>query len=353
MEMLNTNSLLAAAMAAPLSRAEKAEMEPPQDLSQNETEQEQPENDKPYQIRSDVAIAEGWAMSKPAPEPTTCQFCGKTLYHYGIKEFTGKKQVFVWFEEPEHCTCEQAQEYWKEQARLKAEAEAAKKRQEEADRIQRRVTKLIKDSGIRGRFANRTFDRFEVNEINRKAYEKCKRYADSFPIMLPDKDERGNAIPPQKERNGLFITGSYGTGKTHLACAIANQLMQGGTPTICMTMIDLLAKIKNSFESNENATEAEIMRLYEEIPLLVIDDIGSEQPTEWGITRIYAIINARYEAYMPTIVTTNYTADDLIRRMTPSFGGKLGDVRNAEKTLDRLREMCVGIEMYWESWRTK
>ena len=48
MEMLNTNSLLAAAMAAPLSRAEKAEMEPPQDLSQNETEQEQPENDKPY-----------------------------------------------------------------------------------------------------------------------------------------------------------------------------------------------------------------------------------------------------------------------------------------------------------------
>lgn len=160
---------------------------------------------------------------------------------------------------------------------------------------------------------------FEVNEINRKAYEKCKRYADSFPIMLPDKDERGNVIPPQKERNGLFI----------------------------------LAKIKNSFESNENATEAEIMRLYEEIPLLVIDDIGSEQPTEWGITRIYAIINARYEAYMPTIVTTNYTADDLIRRMTPSFGGKLGDMRNAEKTLDRLREMCVGIEMCWESWRTK
>lgn len=56
---------------------------------------------------------------------------------------------------------------------------------------------------------------------------------------------------------------------------------------------------------------------------------------------------------MPTIVTTNYTGDELIRRMTPIYGGKIGDTRNAEKTLDRLREMCAGIEMYWESWRTK
>lgn len=39
--------------------------------------------------------------------------------------------------------------------------------------------------------------------------------------------------------------------------------------------------------------------------------------------------------------------------MTPTYGGKLGDTRNAEKTLDRLREMCMGMEMYWESWRTK
>lgn len=292
-------------------------------------------------------------MRSEPPEPKTCQFCGKTLYHYGLKDFVGKKEIFLWFEEPEHCDCEQAQAYWAEKERLKAEAEAARKRQEELDRIQRRIARLVKDSGIRGRFANRTFDRYEVNDINRKSYEKCKRYADSFPIMLPTKDERGNAIPPQKERNGLFITGSYGTGKTHLACAIANQLMQGGTPVICMTMIDLLAKIKNSFDTGENATEADIMKLYEEIPLLIIDDIGSEQPTEWGSTRIYAIINARYEAYMPTIVTTNYTADELIRRMTPTFGGKLGDTRNAEKTLDRLREMCVGMEMYWDSWRAR
>ena len=248
-------------------------------------------------------------------------------------------------------TCQQAQAYWDEKARKEADAEAERKRKEEADRIQAKVTRLIRDSGIRGRFANRTFDRFEVTDLNRKAYEKCKRYADSFDIMLPGKDERGRATPPKKERNGLFLTGSYGTGKTHLACSIANQLMERGTPVICMTMIDLLARIKSSFDSSDNATEADIMRLYEEIPLLIIDDIGSEQPTEWGNTTIYSIINARYEAYMPTIITTNYTGEQLIRRMTPSYGGKLGDTRNAEKTLDRLHEMCSGMEMYWESYR--
>lgn len=270
-----------------------------------------------------------------------------------MKDFFGKKRVFTWFEEPERCTCAKAQAYWQEQERLKAEAEEAERQRKKAEVFNAKVRRLIQDSGMRGRFTNRTFDRFEVNDMNRRAYEKCKRYADSFGIMLPTEDERGNKLPPKKERNGLFITGSYGTGKTHLASAIANQLMHGGVAVICMTMIDLLAKIKNSFDTETQATEAAIMKLYEEIPLLIIDDIGSEQPTEWGSTRIYAIINARYEAYMPTIVTTNYTGDELIRRMTPTYGGKLGDTRNAEKTLDRLREMCVGIEMYWESWRSR
>ena len=83
--------------------------------------------------------------------------------------------------------------------------------------------------------------------------------------------------------------------------------------------------------------------------MLIIDDIGSEQPTEWGMSKIFAIINSRYEEYMPTIVTTNYSEDELQRRMTPDGG----DSRNAKKTLDRLKEMCVGIEMAWDSWRTR
>jgi len=319
----------------------------------NEHDQEE-ETRNLFQIRSDQAIAEGWRYNEDPPEPKKCEYCGKTLYHYGLTNPLQNKQIFMWMPEPEHCDCKQAQEYWAKVEAEKKAAEEEKKRREEAERLQRKINKLIKDSGIRGRFINRTFERFEVNEVNRKAYEVAKYYADNFKAMLPKKSQDGIVEPPEIECNGLFITGSYGTGKTHLAAAISNQLIREGIPVICMTMIDLLAKIKQTFDRSDDATEAEIMKIYEEVPLLVIDDIGSEQPTEWGSTKIFSIINARYESYMPVIVTTNYAGDELIKRMTPiGPNGRPLDSRNAEKTLDRLKEMCVGIEMNWESWRSR
>lgn len=322
---------------------------PETDLNSQKSQKTVSDAKKDYKVNSkDASQYDG----VPAPEPATCQFCGATLYYSGIKSFTRINEVMIWFKEPERCTCEMAQAYWADVDARKAAEEKAEEDRQKEDRIRARVNRLFKDSGIRGRFRNRTFEKFEVTPENKKAYGVTKRYADSFPERLPKNDERGNVTPPAIERNGLLIVGSYGTGKTHLATAIANQLIMTGTPVIAMTMIDLLARIKQSYDGDESDNEADIMRIYEEVPLLIIDDIGSEQPTEWGITRIYAIINARYEAYMPTIVTTNYGTDELIRRMTPGGYGK-GDSRNAEKTLDRLKEMCEGVEMYWDSWRSK
>ena len=168
--------------------------------------------------------------------------------------------------------------------------------------------------------------------------------------MRPVKNDRNHVTPPEIERNGLFMAGGYGTGKTHLAAAIANQLISEGTACICMTMIDLLDRIRETYKAaGSDVDEAYILSQYEEVPLLIIDDIGSEQPTEWGVSKIFAIINARYEGYMPTIITTNYSGPELVQRMTPESG----DSRNAEKTLDRLKETCVGIDMTWESWRAR
>lgn len=326
-----------------LRREDRAET--PSEDSSKRIDEEVGEN---YRIHPEEAKAKGYHYNQEPPAPEPCQFCGKQLYHYGAV-MPGIKRIFTWFSEPERCDCPGAQEYWRAKDEEQRATEEAERLRKEQERIQGRVKKLLKDSGIRGRFQNRTFERFQVNDENRKAYQSAKRYADSFPIMLPTKDERGNVVPPAKERNGLFITGTKGTGKTHLAASIANQLIRGGTPVICMTMIDLLARIKETFDRNDAATEADVMRIYEEVPLLIIDDIGTEQPTEWGLSKIYTIINARYEAYMPTIITTNYSGDDLIRRMTP----EKDDGYTAAKTIDRLREMCVGIEMAWNSWRLR
>ena len=300
-------------------------------------------------LRPSEAEAQGVQAKRPAPPATTCEFCGRTLEHMGMIFPFAPGVISVWSQQPERCTCEKAAELWAQRDREEAERLAAEERKKQQDAIQRRIDRLIKDSGIGGRFQNRTFERFEVTQENRRAFNQCKRYADAFTeLMLPSKEGYG-VKPPAKERNGLFMVGGYGTGKTHLAAAIANQLLHGGTPVICMTMIDLLARVKETYDSSGEASEAQIMRLYAEVPLLIIDDLGSEQATEWASSAIFSIVNARYEGYMPTIVTTNCGTDELVRRMTPRDGSD----RNAKKTVDRLREMCVGIQMDWPSWRAK
>ena len=267
-----------------------------------------------------------------------CEFCGKELKQI---EVLGIK-AGVRF-----CDCEKFQEKVDreaEEVRLREQAEE----EEISNRLaMERIGKIIGDSGMRGRFLNRTFETFEITLENQTAYETAVNYALNFSDNLPRQGGYGKIIPPKNKRNGLFITGSYGTGKTHLVASIANELHKNHIGAICMTMIDLLARIKDSFSKSGEFSEAEILRAYEEVPLLIIDDIGSEQPTEWGSSKIFEIINTRYEGYMPTVITTNYSSSALKARMTPS--GQ--DGKNAEKTLDRLQEVSVGLIMDWKSYR--
>ncbi len=250
---------------------------------------------------------------------------------------------------PERCDCPKAVvEYERQKAERDAEIEA-KRREEEAQEMKKRVHRIIGDSGMNARFLRRTFDIFQPTRDSQKAFRVCKTYADTFREKLPRNDS-------EPGRNGLFITGPKGTGKTHLAAAIANQLMQEGTPVICMTMIDLLERIKRTYEREQirqysrEISEGSVLDTYKRVQLLIIDDMGKEPATEWAVSKIYAIINARYEAYMPTIITTNYTDAELVRRLTPKDSG---DPTTADATIDRLREMCAAIVTAGKSWRAR
>lgn len=217
-------------------------------------------------------------------------------------------------------------------------------RRAEAERQQREnVKRLIGESGMGARFLRRTFQTYVITDDNRRAAAMAKRFADSFETLLPRPGE------PEPGRNGLFIAGTPGTGKTHLAAAIANQLMAQNRPVICMTMQDMLERIKRTFNSS-GSDEADVLKIYKTVQLLVIDDIGKELTTEWAVSTIYNIINGRYEAYLPTIVTTNYDTDTLIARMTPR---ETGDSKTARTIIDRLQEMCRGIVLTGESWRQR
>lgn len=276
------------------------------------------------------------------PEPVPCEYCGKLRYTKGFRLFDQIKWPPYG---PERCDCPEAvAAYEREKAAREAE-ERAEREREAADKMRMRVAQIIGASGMHTRFLRRTFETFQPTRDNQKALRVCKMYADNFREKLPSNN-------PEPGRNGLFITGPKGTGKTHLAAAIANQLMQAETAVICMTMIDLLDRIKQTYEKQKQwgASEGSVLSTYKEVPLLIIDDMGKEPATEWAVSKIYAIINARYEAYLPTIITTNYSDSELVKRLTPR---ETGDSTTADATIDRLREMCAAIVTTGDSWRSR
>ncbi len=271
------------------------------------------------------------------PEPGKCPYCGRTLYHRGV-QLWGR---VLWIPHLERCTCPEAVAAYEAAERERLEQERLERKAEENRKFQERVKRIVGQSGMGERFLRRTFSTFRETPENKKALAVCWRYAKEFDNLLP---KRGQ---PEPGRNGLFISGPPGVGKTHLVAGIANELLSLGKPVVCMTMIDLLERIKRTFNKT-GADEGEVLRIYKTIPLLIVDDIGKEPPTEWAISTVYNIINDRYEAYLPTIVTTNYAPDDLITRMTPRT---TGDSTTARATIDRLLEMCNGLSLTGKSWR--
>lgn len=269
----------------------------------------------------------------PPPEPKTCQFCGKTLEPQGV---VWGGEVMLWQPFSPRCDCEKASEYWKrvdeakEQERLKAEEE---KRREA---MRQRVAKLLGNSGIKRRFQQRTFPNFRCDTAGRaRNYKIAKEYADNFAYH----SARGD---------GLYIEGTNGTGKTHLAAAIALQLIGEGVPVICKTSTDLLLDIRKSFDT-AGAREHEILGVYKRVDLLIIDDLGKEQCSDWSMSTLYAILNDRYEDMKPTIITTNYNNGDLITALTPN--GK--DNSKIVAIISRLRETSTVMTMAWADIRGK
>jgi DNA replication protein DnaC len=217
------------------------------------------------------------------------------------------------------CDCDEKQR----QADLKAElAEAS--RQAKADRIAR----LFEQAKLGARFKEKTFKAWQKREDMQHAFDAAYRYT-----MFWDKH--------LKDGTGMLMFGPVGTGKSHLAAAIVNELIPREVTAIFQGAPELLRLFRATYDAESKVKEAELMQALVEADLLVVDDIGAEKWTEYTEALLYQIIDARYRDKRPLVVTTNLSLT------TPP----LLETAIGPRALDRLIETCELIEVGGTSYR--
>ena len=121
----------------------------------------------------------------------------------------------------------------------------------------------------------------------------------------------------------LVFTGSYGTGKTHLAAAIANACHERGQPAYFVVVPDLLDHLRATYSPDSRVAYDELFEAIRTAPVLILDDLGAHSSTPWAQEKLYQLINHRYNARLPTVITTNLRLDEI----DPRLSSRMADQR--------------------------
>jgi DNA replication protein DnaC len=118
-----------------------------------------------------------------------------------------------------------------------------------------------------------------------------------------------------KPEGWLVLTGGYGSGKTHLAAAIGNQLAEQGRFPVMVVTADLLDHLRAAFNPSSTASLDQRFDEVRNAPILILDDLSTQSATPWAREKLFQLINHRYEARLPTIITTALRLDDIEERI--------------------------------------
>jgi len=227
-------------------------------------------------------------------------------------------------------------------------------------RIHARADLLLKSARIPARYEHCTLADFETDFTGSHrslaaARLAAGRFVEEYPL----------------EKTGLLFTGTIGTGKTHLAVGVIQELVRSkGVPCRFCDYRELLKEIQNSYNPSVQTTELEILRPVFEAEVLVLDELGAVKPTEWVWDTVSHILNSRYNDKKTTIITSNFKnlpphTDETREQHRRSFRDEkreqaeaamredtLGD-RITERMRSRLLEMCRVVQLDGSDFRQR
>ena len=193
--------------------------------------------------------------------------------------------------------------------------------------VEERTARLVRYSNI-GHLSRFTFETInmeglpgdaEIKDSFREAYTAAVEYAEA-------------------SDGWLVLSGPTGTGKTHLAAAIANRCIGKGEPVFFAHVPDLLDHLRSSFGPGSEISYTELFDQVRNTPMLVLDELEARGSTPWAHEKLRQIVNHRYNAQLATVVTTR-GIDDL----DPYLGTRLrasGRVLSLKgKTMNPLRRL--------------
>jgi DNA replication protein DnaC len=211
-----------------------------------------------------------------------------------------------------HCICKCRVE------ELKAEEER-RKQAKRAERIKDMRRIGFQDAEMQ----NWTFEKDDG--ANKKIMDVMRNYVQNFTRMKED-------------GKGLLLYGTVGTGKTFASACVANALIDMGYPCLMTNFKKIANTLMGMYDGKQNYIDG-----LNRFDLLIIDDLASERNTEYMNEVVQEIVDSRYRAGLPLIITTNLTADEIKH---PAEISK-------QRTYSRLLEMCLPLEVKGQDRRKK
>lgn len=192
-------------------------------------------------------------------------------------------------------------------------------------RVEAVITGRVNRSGIPARFVSVNLDGYQITHKGAaNALGTCLEYLGAI-----CRDDAG----------ALVLLGKPGTGKTHLGCAIALELMRlHGKQAYYRTVRDLIREVRATWSRESEESEADVLDRFAYAPLLVLDEIGVQSGSDNELAILFDVLDGRYREALPTVVISNLNRQGLQEAI-------------GERLFDRLRDGGKVVVFDWESYR--